>query len=54
MFAIGIVIVSLAGVIGVAIGLPGCGVKSAPIPPEYARPNASWTCALKPTRLESS
>ena len=33
MIAIGIVIV-----VGVAIGLPGCGVKSAPIPPEYARP----------------
>lgn len=33
VIAIGIVIV-----LGVAIGLPGCGVKSAPIPPEYARP----------------
>lgn len=33
VIAIGIVVV-----IGVAIGLPGCGVKSAPIPPEYARP----------------
>lgn len=34
-FAIGIVIMVAAGV---ALGLPGCGVKSAPIPPEYASP----------------
>jgi len=33
VIAIGMVIVA-----GVAGGLPGCGVKSAPIPPEYARP----------------
>jgi hypothetical protein len=32
---IGIVVIGIAAV---AIGLPGCGVKSAPIPPEYARP----------------
>lgn len=35
VIAIGIVVVV---VVGAAIGLPGCGVKSAPIPPEYARP----------------
>jgi hypothetical protein len=38
VIAIGIVIISLVVVVGVAIGLPGCGVKSAPIPPEYAAP----------------
>jgi hypothetical protein len=35
VIAIGIVVVV---VVGVALALPGCGVKSAPIPPEYARP----------------
>jgi hypothetical protein len=35
MFAIGML---LMVVTAVAIGLPGCGVKSAPIPPEYASP----------------
>jgi hypothetical protein len=38
VIAIGIVIISLVVVVGVAIGLPGCGVKNAPIPPEYAAP----------------
>jgi len=35
MFAIGMLLMVVAAV---AIGLPGCGVKSAPIPPEYASP----------------
>ena len=28
-----------------AVGLPGCGVKSAPSRPSMPRRNASWTCA---------
>jgi hypothetical protein len=35
VIAIGMLLIVVAGV---AIELPGCGVKSAPIPPEYASP----------------